>query len=49
MLGSSKSVTEIQAWIVAYLAKLLRVDSAELDVKVPFNRYGLDSLGMRIK
>jgi acyl carrier protein len=40
---SSKSVTEIQAWIVAYLAELLEVDSEEVDVKIPFDRYGLDS------
>jgi acyl carrier protein len=44
VFGSSKSVTEIQAWIVAYLAELLGVDSDELDVKIPFDRYGLDSL-----
>jgi acyl carrier protein len=41
---SSKSATEIQAWIVAYLAELLGVDSDELDVKIPFDRYGLDSV-----
>lgn len=44
VFSSSKSATEIQAWIVAYLAGLLGVDSDELDVKIPFDRYGLDSL-----
>jgi acyl carrier protein len=40
---SSKSVIEIQQWIVAYLAELLAVDSDAVDVKIPFDRYGLDS------
>ena len=40
---SSKSVIEIQEWIVAYLAELLEVDSDAVDVKIPFDRYGLDS------
>jgi acyl carrier protein len=40
---SSKSVIEIQQWIVAYLAELLAVDSEAVDVKIPFDRYGLDS------
>jgi acyl carrier protein len=40
---SSKSVIEIQQWIVAYLAELLGVDSDAVDVKIPFDRYGLDS------
>jgi hypothetical protein len=44
VFGSSKSVTEIQAGIAAHLAKLLGVYPDELDVKVPFDRYGLDSL-----
>jgi acyl carrier protein len=40
---STKSVIEIQQWIVAYLAELLGVDSDAVDVKIPFDRYGLDS------
>jgi acyl carrier protein len=34
---------DIQDWIVAYLADLLEVDPEELDVTIPFDRYGLDS------
>ncbi len=34
---------EIQAWIVSYLAELLEVDPDEVDVTIPFDRYGLDS------
>lgn len=37
------TTTEIQAWIVAYVADLLEVDSDEVDVTIPFDRYGLDS------
>ncbi len=33
----------IQAWIIAYLAELLELDAAEIDVKAPFDSYGLDS------
>ncbi|WP_193195495.1 acyl carrier protein [Nostoc sp. MG11] len=35
--------SEIQAWIVSYVANLLEVDSDEIDVTIPFDRYGLDS------
>ena len=34
---------EIQDWIIAYLANLLEIDQEEVDVTIPFDRYGLDS------
>ena len=37
------SVTEIQNWLVSYLAELMEVAHDEIDVKVPFDEYGLDS------
>lgn len=37
------SVTEIQAWLVSYIADLLEIESDEVDVTIPFDRYGLDS------
>lgn len=37
------TVAEIQAWIVSYLAELLEVDPDDVDVTIPFDRYGLDS------
>ena len=37
------TTAEIQAWIVSYLAELLEVDPDEVDVTIPFDRYGLDS------
>jgi acyl carrier protein len=37
------SATEIQDWIVAYLANLLEIEPEEVDVTIPFDRYGLDS------
>ncbi len=37
------SITEIQSWLVSYLANLLGIDSDEVDVTIPFERYGLDS------
>ena len=36
-------VAEIQDWVVAYLADLLEIEPEEIDVTVPFERYGLDS------
>ncbi|MBW4513025.1 MAG: acyl carrier protein [Scytonematopsis contorta HA4267-MV1] len=39
----SPTGTEIQAWIVSYLAELLEIDSDEVNVTIPFDRYGLDS------
>ncbi|AFY75732.1 MAG: acyl carrier protein [Hydrococcus sp. C42_A2020_068] len=37
------SAVEIQDWIVAYLADLLETEPEEIDVTIPFDRYGLDS------
>lgn len=34
---------DIQAWIVSYLAELLEIDPDEVNVTIPFDRYGLDS------
>lgn len=37
------SAVEIQDWIVAYLADLLETDADDIDITIPFDRYGLDS------
>lgn len=37
------TAAEIQAWIVSYLAQILEIDPEEVDVTIPFDRYGLDS------
>ncbi|MBE9169288.1 acyl carrier protein [Pleurocapsales cyanobacterium LEGE 06147] len=37
------TAAKIQSWIVSYLADLLEVDSDEINVAIPFDRYGLDS------
>ena len=37
------TAAEIQAWLVSYLAELLEIESDEIDVTIPFDRYGLDS------
>jgi acyl carrier protein len=34
---------EIQGWLVARLAKHLKMKPEEIDVREPFNNYGLDS------
>jgi acyl carrier protein len=35
---------EIQDWLVGYLSKELNISSDEIDVKAPFDRYGLSSM-----
>ena len=37
------TATEIQEWIVAYLADLLTIEPEEVDVTISLERYGLDS------
>ncbi|MBW4633669.1 MAG: acyl carrier protein [Iphinoe sp. HA4291-MV1] len=37
------TTAEIQAWIVSYVANLLEIEPDEVDVTIPFDRYGLDS------
>lgn len=37
------TAAEIQAWIVSYLAELLEIDPDDVNVTIPFDRYGLDS------
>lgn len=37
------SAIEIQDWLVVYLADLLEIEPDEVDVTIPFDRYGLDS------
>jgi acyl carrier protein len=37
------TTTDIQAWLITYLSELLEVEPDAIDVKVTFDRYGLDS------
>ncbi|MEW6495753.1 MAG: acyl carrier protein [Cyanobacteriota bacterium] len=37
------SAAEIQAWMASYLAHLLALETDEVNVSIPFDRYGLDS------
>ncbi len=43
MPKESPTEAKIQGWLVSYLAELLEIDSDEIDVTIPFDRYGLDS------
>lgn len=40
---NSPTAADIQDWIVSYLAELLETDPEEVNVTIPFDRYGLDS------
>ena len=35
---------DIENWLVDYLANLLKLNHEEIDVKIPFQRFGVDSL-----
>lgn len=37
------SASEIQTWMAAYVADLLSIQSDEVEITLPFDRYGLDS------
>ena len=39
----SPNTSEIQDWIIAYIAKLLEVEPELVDPTISFDRYGLDS------
>lgn len=39
----SPTVTQIEAWMVSYIAELLEVEPDEVDPTIPFDSYGLDS------
>ena len=38
-----KTNVEIKNWLVSYIADLLEIAPEEVDLKTPFDRYGLDS------
>ena len=37
------TAAEIKEWLVSYIAELLEIDNDKVDIKAPFDRYGLDS------
>lgn len=38
-----QTTSEIQEWMICYLANLLEINPNEIDITVSFDRYGLDS------
>lgn len=43
MPTASRCEAELQGWLIFHLAAALEVDPEAIDVKAPFDRYGLDS------
>jgi acyl carrier protein len=43
IVKKTPSKIELQDWLVSYLAELLDIELAEIDMTVTFDRYGLDS------
>jgi acyl carrier protein len=42
-LKSLPSKSDVEEWIVKYIAELLEIETDEVATTVPFDRYGLDS------
>ena len=42
--SQSMSVEDIQDWLASQIAEQLGVESDEIDIQVPFDSYGLDSV-----
>lgn len=43
---SVSSASDIENWLVSYIAQLLEIEPQEIDSQTPFERYGLDSSAM---
>ena len=43
-IQESLSINKIQNWLFSYIAEILQVIPEEIDAKVPFDEYGLDSV-----
>ncbi|MEH1847543.1 MAG: acyl carrier protein [Nostoc sp.] len=43
--GNRKFITarDIQLWLVSYIVELLEITQDEVDLTIPFDKYGLDS------
>ena len=42
-MPTSRSSVQIREWLTAYMAAALGTDASTIDLKAPFERYGLDS------
>jgi acyl carrier protein len=38
-----RMAVEIQTWLVSYLAEVFLIEANEIELTIPFDRYGLDS------
>lgn len=43
VIKPNPTAAKIQSWIVSYMTEILEVEAEEIDVTIPFDRYGLDS------
>lgn len=41
--NNSPDASEIQAWIISYIAKLFKINQEQIEPTISFGRYGLDS------
>ena len=41
--SQKKTALEIQEWLVSYVAEILEIETKEIDITIPLERYGLDS------
>lgn len=41
--SQNKTAVDIQDWLVSYVAEILEIETKEIDITIPLERYGLDS------
>ncbi len=41
--SKKRTPEEIEEWLINYIAQILEIEPDEIDVTVPYERYGLDS------
>lgn len=42
-VAENTTQTAIQTWMIDYLSQLLEIEPDEIDITIPFDRYGLES------
>ncbi|WP_330203330.1 acyl carrier protein [Cyanobacterium sp. Dongsha4] len=45
----SSQLLEVESWLIAYIAKVMEIESEKIEITIPLEQYGLDSrtaLGM---
>ncbi len=41
--SGNPTIEEITIWLTDYISQILEVETKQIDIEIPFDRYGLDS------